>query len=127
VLETYVAEIKEAIDRYGATAFVLEARISFELRPGGQCHLEGAVTFADQSALHFREFLDQTGNTLEKVMYVYHYQTDTGTLLFRYDNARHRPALPFEEHKHTPDEITPVEAPNLIVVLEEASQLGGWL
>jgi hypothetical protein len=127
VLDRYIAEINMLVDTYGAAAFVLEARVNVEFRPGGQSYLEGAVRFADRSVLHFREYLDETADVLEKLMYVYHYQTDAGVLMFRYDNARHRPPLSFEEHRHTPSGIEFSSAPTLEMVLQEASRLGGWL
>lgn len=34
-------------------------------------------------------------------MYTYHYQGADNRLIFRYDNARHRPPLRALEHKHT--------------------------
>jgi hypothetical protein len=126
-LEAYIAEIKAVVDRYGATAFVVEARVSYELRPGGQCYLDGSVTFVDRSVLHFREFLDQVGEAVDKMMYVYHYQTVAGDLLFRYDNARHRPPLPFDDHRHAPEGITESLASTLEFVLAEATRSGGWV
>jgi hypothetical protein len=38
---------------------------------------------------------------IQKVSYAYQYQDKNGDLIFRYDNAVHRPALEFKEHKHT--------------------------
>jgi hypothetical protein len=34
-------------------------------------------------------------------MYAYHYQDVERNLIFRYDNAAHRLALPYPAHKHT--------------------------
>ncbi len=127
MLDRYVAEISSVLDKYRAATFVTEARVSFEFRPGGQSYLEGAIRFTDQSVLHFREYLDQIADSVEKLMYVYQYQTEAGDLLFRYDNARHRPPLSFVEHRHAPDEVTFVPAPTLEMALQEASALGGWL
>ena len=38
-------------------------------------------------------------------MYAYHYQDVDYSLIFRYDNAAHRPARSQPEHKHTPSGI----------------------
>jgi len=35
----------------------------------------------------------------EKVSYAYQYQDGEGKLIFRYDNAAHKPGLGFIEHK----------------------------
>ncbi len=40
-------------------------------------------------------------------------------LIFRYDNAAHKPALPFREHKHLPQQILPAPTPALTDVLTE--------
>jgi len=50
----------------------------------------------------------------------YQCQDARGNLVFRYDNAAHKPALSFGEHKHVPSgEVVPAEAPELEAVLEE--------
>ncbi len=55
MIQAYFAQVKEIVDQYGVTNFVLEARVSFELRPAGQGYLTGVFTFADGSALHCRD------------------------------------------------------------------------
>jgi hypothetical protein len=56
-----------------------------------------SLTFQDCSELHFREFIDM--NCLEpRLKYAYHYQAQDNSLIFRYDNAAHKPALPQPEH-----------------------------
>ena len=47
-------------------------------------------------------------------------------LIFRYDNAVHRPSLPFLEHKHLPDQILEIPAPPLANVLAEIFTTHGW-
>jgi hypothetical protein len=38
-----------------------------------------------------------------RLSYAYHYQTAGQQLIFRYDNARHKPALGFADHRHAND------------------------
>ncbi len=52
-------------------------------------------------------------------MYAYHYQDATGILIFRYDNALHRPPLEQREHKHTSTGIELGVKPSLAEVLNE--------
>jgi hypothetical protein len=52
-------------------------------------------------------------------MYAYHYRDADGNLVFRYDNAVHRPALSQPEHKHTPVGIDASPAPSLPEVLDQ--------
>jgi len=75
--------------------------------------------------LHFTEFLDEVYKQVEKVMYTYHYQDSNRQLVFRYDNARHRPPLPLREHKHTPEQTAVSPAPLLAEVLAEIMRYQG--
>ena len=52
-------------------------------------------------------------------MYAYHYQDANARLIFRYDNAAHRPPLTAKEHKHTPANIAVVFPPTLEQVIDE--------
>lgn len=49
----------------------------------------------------------------------YHYQDAQNILRFRYDNANHKPALGFRDHKHTPEETLQAQVPTLQDVLNE--------
>jgi len=80
--------------------------------------VKGQVNFSNGSELHFREFVDTT-LAESKIMYVYHYQASDGTLVFRYDNAMHRPPLSHPEHKHTSDKVAISGIPTLQQVLDE--------
>ena len=61
--------------------------------------IEGVLEFSNGSQLIFREFVDATQNE-PRLMYAYHYQNAAQELVFRYDNAAHRPALSEPAHKH---------------------------
>lgn len=87
-------------------------------------YLTGILIFADRSELHFREFVDTT-RSVARMMYAYHYQDAQKTLIFRYDNALHRPTLPQQEHKHTPSGIEAGAMPTLIEVIDELVSLLG--
>jgi hypothetical protein len=106
----------QTFDDYG-----LSERIDFsaEIRPGCQAVLKATVTFIDTSELYIREFLIEQG-TIQHLSYAYQYQKQDGTLIFRYDNARHRPPLGFDRHKHNSDgNIVPAEFPPIeFLVLE---------
>jgi hypothetical protein len=68
--------------------------------------------------LHFREYLDPSAPE-PRQMYAYHFQAADGQLVFRYDNAVHRPPLPAREHKHMPDGIIVTLPPTLEQVIDE--------
>ena len=51
--------------------------------------------------MSLHDYLELFRQAIEKVEdYGYQYQNRDGDLIFRYDNAVHRPALDFKEHKH---------------------------
>jgi len=127
VIQRYFNELKRVIDSYAAAPFVLDAQVSFELRPGNQGYAVGVVLFQDRSALHFREYLDSIASHVSKLMYSYHYQDADQQLIFRYDNARHQPPLPVQEHKHVGETIAASQAPTLIEVLTEIVMTRGWV
>jgi hypothetical protein len=127
VIQVYFNQVKAIVDQYAATRFVLDANVSFEMRPGGQGYLTGSIIFADGSALYFREFLDAVKDTVDKLMYTYHYQDAEHQLVFRYDNARHRPPLHSLDHKHAPGQVIEAPAPTLEEVLAEIVVAKGWV
>ncbi|HBY96400.1 MAG: DUF6516 family protein [Ardenticatenaceae bacterium] len=127
MIQAYFSQIKATVDQCATTRFVLDANVSFETRPGGQGYLTGSITFTDGSALHFSEFLDAAKGTADKLMYTYHYQDAGHQLIFRYDNARHRPPLSSLEHKHAPTQVVEAPAPRLEDVLDEIVVTNGWM
>lgn len=66
-------------------------------------YVSGSLVFSDGSRLDFTEVVDTTKEN--KVKYRYHYMTEAGQLLFRYDNAPHYPQIAtFPHHKHAGQE-----------------------
>lgn len=127
VIPTYFERIKTAINYYSLFSYVESVTVSYEFREGEQGYMVGCIVYQDESELHFREYLDETGNTLKKLRYSYHYQSALKELLFRYDNARHRPPLDQLEHKHLPNgEIFLVDAPDMEDVLTEIVTMRDW-
>ncbi|MCB0245104.1 MAG: hypothetical protein KDI12_16960 [Anaerolineae bacterium] len=127
MIQAYFDQLKHVIDSYATAAFVLDAQISFELRPGDQGYVVGSVLFLDHSILHFREYLDAEGGQISRLTYSYHYQDVDTRLIFRYDNARHRPLLPTPDHKHIVDTIEASQPPSLDAVLAEIVVAREWI
>jgi hypothetical protein len=126
VLNEYLVQVRALLDSYSRPAFVLDVNVNSEVRPGDQAYLNGVITFADGSELHYAEFLDASSQTVEKLMYRYHYQDRTGQLVFRYDNARHQPPILSSSHKHLPEQVVPSTIPALEDVLAEITVVMGW-
>ena len=65
-------------------------------------YLRLKLVWSNGSELHVREFIDTDPQPV-RLSYAYHYQTAGQQLIFRYDNARHKPALGFADHRHASD------------------------
>ena len=89
----------QKIENYGYADFI---GIEEEMRANKQAILNVKVVLINQSVLHIKEYLDAKYR-ISRVSYAYQYQDRTGRLIFRYDNAAHRPSLVFNEHKHSSD------------------------
>ena len=126
MIQAYFSQLQAIVDQYAAANFVVETKVNVETRPGDQGYVTGTITFIDNSTLHFSEFLDQAGDVVDKLMYTYHYQNADNQLIFRYDNAFHKPSLSSPEHKHLPQQIIEANAPTLDDVLAEIVTTRGW-
>ncbi len=126
LLQTYFNRIKAEVHRYAATRFVLDSKINFDLRAGEQGYLSGTIQFSNGSELHFKEYVDVLNQKVDKLTYSYHFQDVGNRLIFRYDNAAHKPRLPFVDHKHLHNQIIASPAPQLDEVLAEIFVLNGW-
>jgi hypothetical protein len=117
----YVQEIENILNAVIATGEAASVSLQFDQRSALRGFIIGLVQFDDGSELHFREFVDISRPDL-RLMYAYHYQDTNQQLIFRYDNAAHRPALPQVEHKHTPSNVIASSAPLLAEVIDEILQ-----
>lgn len=115
-------EIDRCIKEYQTSGLIVESNVTFDFRVSAG-YVRGTLTFSDSSQLHFREFLADSVDTTEKLDYFYHYQTADASLIFRYDNAKHRPPLGFTDHKHTPKGIIAALQVSLREVLDEIYQI----
>jgi hypothetical protein len=113
----YAQNILRVLDRVVLTGEVVVTSLQVDQRSALRGYITGSLQFDNGSALDFREFVDVT-RPEPKIMYAYHYQDAAHQLIFRYDNAAHRPALPAPEHKHTPSGIEGAPAPTLAVVID---------
>jgi hypothetical protein len=122
LIEDYFRQIATLI----ATAGIIHSSsITYDRRSTSIGFIRGEISFLDGSQLHLREFVNVERGT-ERYMYAYHYQRPNGTLVFRYDNAPHFPALStFPHHKHEASEANVVAASpsDLQVVLTEIQSL----
>jgi len=114
----YARNLTDVLDTVVATGQAVLVTLQVDQRSVVRGFIAGTLQFDDECTLHFREFVDVT-QAEPKIMYAYHYQDADDNLIFRYDNAAHRPTLPQPEHKHTRAAIELVQAPTLTDVLDE--------
>lgn len=117
-LRDYLSDLTEIINDHSLTGFIVSSEVVSDFRSEKIGFIRGKITFSDESVLFFREYLDLRYH-LDKKAYSFHYQSRDSELLFRYDNALHKPALGFDEHKHIGDRIIQTDVPNISDILEE--------
>ena len=114
----YLRRIQDTLNEGIASGRALTVQLQADQRSLTRGFLARILFFADSTELHFREYLDLSA-VEPRQMYAYHFQAADGQLIFRYDNAIHRPPLPAREHKHTPDGIIVMLPPTLEQVIDE--------
>lgn len=114
----YAHDLRALLDEALAAGDIVRFEFQVDQRSVVRGLVTGDVEFASGDRLHFREFLDMT-RSQPRLMYVYHCQNVEAELIFRYDNAVHRPPLFHLEHKHTPGQVTTSPAPSMSQVLDE--------
>ena len=114
----YVQGLRALLDEAFAAGDVVQFELQVDQRSAVRGLIAGDMELANGGELHFREFLDVTRSD-PRLMYAYHYQDVEHQLIFRYDNAVHRPRLPQRAHKHLPDGVYVSPAPTLLWILDE--------
>ncbi len=121
-LSEYLVILRQEIERIDTFGFAESIAFQEELRAGKQAIVKAEIVLVDGSCLILREYIDSKYG-IEKLSYAYQYQDGDGNLIFRYDNAAHKPALNSPEHKHVPDgSIELVVAPEIFELIEEVIQ-----
>ena len=118
LLSEYLRDLTAIVADLTETGLILSSELTSNFRTNKIGLVKGVVIFTDDSTLFFKEYLDLR-YVIEKEMYAFHYQDENGRLLFRYDNASHKPSLNFTDHKHIGEQIFPSDPPDLGDVLEE--------
>ncbi len=118
----YVRALQAVLNEANALGEVEVTTLQVDQRSALRGMVTGGLQFRDGSTLHFREFVDLS-QTEPKLTYAYHYQTDADTLIFRYDNATHRPPLSQAAHKHTLTGVEVSSIPTLREIIDQILQL----
>ena len=99
-LDEYLDLFRKAMEKFEKYGYADIIEIREEVRANKQAILIAKVALIDGSILHIKEYIDAKYG-IDRVSYAYQYQDSSDQLIFRYDNAAHRPALGFKEHKHS--------------------------
>jgi len=119
LLSNYLQLFRQGIEKLENFGYTESIEIKEEIRPNKQAIIKAKIILVDKSVLYIKEYIDAKYK-IEKVSYAYQYQDSDGKLIFRYDNAVHRPALRFKEHKHIKAEVI-IEAflPDISDIIDE--------
>jgi hypothetical protein len=113
----YAREVTETLEHVVAMGDAVLLSLQVDQRSAIRGFIAGSLQFANGSTLHLREFVD-VSQAEPKIMYAYHYQDANHRLIFRYDNAAHRPALSSPAHKHTESDVEGTSVPTLSEILD---------
>ncbi|MFM7886135.1 MAG: DUF6516 family protein [Pseudanabaena sp.] len=105
------------LEDYGLTKAITS---NSESRPSGELFINIKVELIDNSVLFIREYISAKHEKLDHFSYAYQYQAVDESLIFRYDNAAHKPPLSEKEHKHLQNgEIITYPLPNIELIVDE--------
>ncbi|MCP4350265.1 MAG: hypothetical protein GY795_32730 [Desulfobacterales bacterium] len=119
MLHKYSDRLRKAIEKFENYGLVEFTDFREELRAGKQAIINIEIRLINGSVLFIREYIDAKYK-LERIRYAYQYHDKNGGLIFRYDNAAHKPSLEFKEHKHLSDgKIVHADPPEIFDLLDE--------
>ena len=119
LLNEYLALFRKALEKIEQYGFSDSIEIREEIRANKQAVLNARVVLIDNSVLYIKEYIDARYG-IERMSYGYQYQDREGNLIFRYDNAKHRPDLGYEAHKHLADgSISAAALPDIFDLVDE--------
>jgi hypothetical protein len=119
LLRNYFNSLHKEIEKLENYGFTESIEVKEEIRAIKQALVNVRIVFLNGSELYIKEYIDARYK-IERVSYAYHYQDREGNCIFRYDDAVHKPALRYREHKHTKDgSIVPSDLPDISEIFEE--------
>ncbi len=119
LLHEYINDFRREVETLILYGFADSIEVKEELRAHKQLVLTATINLIDGSVLLVKEYIDGKYK-IERMSYAYHYQDNEKKCRFRYDNAKHKPPLGFDEHKHLQDgTIIPAPLPSLSEIIDE--------
>ena len=118
LLNNYQANIVTVIQKYVNEGWILSFSFSVDSRSNYVGFIQGNLEFLQGSHLFFKEYIDLQ-ESIEKLSYSFHYQDHENNLIFRCDNAKHKPDLGYTDHKHIKGKIIQSKIPDIEQVILE--------
>ncbi|MBF0200663.1 MAG: hypothetical protein HQK66_05015 [Desulfamplus sp.] len=117
-ISDYLASFRHDIERLDTYGFAESIIFQEELRAGKQAVIKAEIVLVDGSCLIIREYIGSKYG-IEKLSYAYQYHDRDENLIFRYDNAAHKPKLNFVNHKHSSSGIEMANPPEMSELVDE--------
>ena len=119
LLNEYLDRFRKGIEKIENYGYADSVEIREEIRANKQAVLNAKVVLINDSVLHIKEYIDARYG-IKRVSYAYQYQDRDGQLVFRYDNAAHRPTLSYKDHKHSGDgTVSEAVLPDIFDLVDE--------
>jgi len=114
LLNNYQADIIAIIQKYVNQGWILSFIFAVDARSDYVGFIQGSLEFVEGSRLFFKEYVDLQ-ESIEKLSYSFHYQDRSNNLIFRYDNANHKPDLGYILPSHPRISVAARSAATLIL------------
>ncbi|WP_373478409.1 DUF6516 family protein [Geminocystis sp.] len=118
LLNNYQANYQAIIQKYVTGGWILSFTFSVNTKSSYLGFIQGKLDFIDGSFLFFKKYIDLQ-EFVNKFSYSFHYQDSENNLIFRYDNAKHKPDLGYRDHKHINNNVIPSKIPDIEQVILE--------
>lgn len=122
-IDDYILQLESTIN---SCSIVASYNLNIDRKTSEIVFISGRIDFRDGSILDFKEFVEDTGTSIEKYKYAYNYRKDSDNI-FRYDNAPDPRVKGFKSvphHKHLKSgELVETIKMNLPYVLEEIERM----
>ncbi len=118
LIAEYLQDFAKIINEYSKSGFIITSELKIDFRTEKIGVIKAIIQFIHDSKLFVTEYVDLRYK-IEKLSYSFHYQDKYDNIIFRYDNAVHKPMVSFTHHKHFEGTILNSEIPELRDVLEE--------
>jgi hypothetical protein len=118
-LNKYINELDRKVQRLSDYQLAECIAIDSEIKIDQTAIANIKIILIDYSELYIKEYVNGKYG-INRIDYSYQYQSVDKSLIFRYDNSKHKPPLGCSDHKHQKDgSIIPCQMPTIDDIIEE--------